>query len=124
MWVGGGEMVPNTHMHMYTYTCTHTCTYDIIGNSQGFPQCIHMHTHKIYDLHEIIMFTTCTCACACVWGAPPNHPPPHPSNPQTTPHTHPSNPPTPRAAGSRKHRNSISLELIEIIRFCLKILYL
>ena len=55
----------------------------------------------------------CACACACVWGAPPNHPPP-PSS-----HT-----PTPRAAGSPKHQNSISLQLIEIIRFCLKILYL
>ena len=32
--------------------------------------------------------------------------------------------PLPRAAGSPKHQNSISLELIEIIRFCLKILYL
>ena len=57
------------------------------------------------------MFTTCVCtymcmfACACVWGTPP-----------TTP--------TPRATGSPKHQNSISLELIEIIRFCLKILYL
>ena len=60
------------------------------------------------------MFTTCACARVCahahVWGASP-----------TTP-IHP--PPTPRATGSPKHQNSISLELIEIIRFCLKILYL
>ena len=59
----------------------------------------------------------CACVhehvCAHVWGSPPNHPPP----PSTQP-------PTPRAAGSPKHQNSISLELIEIIRFCLKILYL
>ena len=33
-------------------------------------------------------------------------------------------PPSPRAAGSWKHQNSITLELIEIIQFCLKILYL
>ena len=32
--------------------------------------------------------------------------------------------PLPRAAGSPKHQNSISPELIEIIQFCLKILYL
>ena len=70
----------------------------------------------------VIMFNTracvcmcmraCVCMCTCV-GAPPNHPPP--------PSIHP---PTPRAVGSPKHQNSISLELIEIIRFCLKILYL
>ena len=49
----------------------------------------------------------CVCMCvharACVWRAPP------------TPT------PTPRATGSPKHKNLISLELIEIIRFCLKI---
>ena len=44
-------------------------------------------------------------------------------HPPTTPHPHPSTP-TPRGAGSPKHQNSISLELIEIIWFCLKILYL
>ena len=57
----------------------------------------------------------CMHACAHVWGAPPNHPPP----PSTSPP-----PPTPRAAGRPKHQNSISLQLIEKIRFCLKILYL
>ena len=90
--------------------------------------CTHMHVwhHREFPgippvggghLHEIIMFTThaCACvhahACACMWGAFPNHPPP--------PSTHP--PPPPRAAGSPKHQNSISLELIKIIQFCLKI---
>ena len=56
----------------------------------------------------------CMCAhvCACVWGYP------HASRclPPTCP--------LPRAAGSPKHQNSISPELIEIIQFCLKILYL
>ena len=101
---------------------THTRTYDIIGNSQGFP-------NGGGHLHEIIMFNMCACvcvrvhACACVCtcvGGTPNHPwPPciHPPPPSI-------HPPTPRPAGSPKHQNSISLELIEIIRFCLKILYL
>ena len=84
-------------------------------------------------LHEIIMFTThacvcmcmcvCACMCTCVWGTP--QPPPtliHP--PPTTPHPHPPTPPPRRAAGSPKHQNSITPELIEIIQFCLKILYL
>ena len=51
----------------------------------------------------------CACMCTCV-GAP-----------LSTPHPHP---PIPRAAGSPKHQNSISLELMEIFQFCLKILYL
>ena len=112
-WVdvgGGGERMPPTHVHMHVHACT--CThaphvYDIIGNSQGFPT-------GGGHLHEIIMFTTCVCMCMCacahMWGHPP-----------TTPYPHP---PTPRATGSLKHQNSISLELIEIIWFCLKILYL
>ena len=51
--------------------------------------------------------------CAHVWGHPPcPHTPPTPSCPIL------------RAAGSPKHQNSISPELIEIIRFCLKNLYL
>ena len=99
--LGGGERVP---LHM----CTCMCMHDIIGNSQGFPQ------WGLPFAIEIIMFNVYMCvhvhACACVWGAPPNHP-------------HLIHPP-PRAAGSPKHRNSITLELIEIIRFCLKTLYL
>ena len=48
---------------------------------------------------------------------------PHPPTPPT-PHYHLPTPHTPRATRSPKHQNSISLELIEIFRFCLKILYL
>ena len=104
---GGGERVYSTHVH----THTHACTYDIIRNFQVFP-------NGGGHLHEIIMFTTCACVCmhvcvcAHVWG----HPQPLP----TPIHL----PPTPRATGSPKHQNSISLELIKIIWFCLKILYL
>ena len=57
----------------------------------------------------------CVCVHACMWGHP------HASRcPQTPPPTCP----LPRATGSPKHQNSISPEVIEIIRFCLKILYL
>ena len=107
-WGGGGERVHPTHVHMHM----HACTYDIIGNSQDFPK-----SNGGGHLHELIMFTTCACAymcvcaCACVGGTPQPHLIP----------IHP--PPTPRAAGSPKHQNSITLELIKIIRFCLKILY-
>ena len=98
----------------HTCTCTHTCT--------------HVHTRMTsYRIprdfpnggcHLQLKLSCLTCICVCVhmhacahvWGASPNHPHPHP--------------PTLRATGSPKHQNSISLELIEIIQFCLKILYL
>ena len=53
-----------------------------------------------------------------VWA---DSPPMPPDAPDITPY-----PPAllPRAAGSPKQQNSISPELIEIIKFCLKILYL
>ena len=99
IWVGGGKRVPPAHVHMHVHAHSHTCTYDIIGNRRYSP-------NGGGHLHEIMMFTMRACACMCVHmcgGHPPT---------------------TPRAAGSPKHQNSISVELIEIIRFCLKILYL
>ena len=67
-----------------------------------------------------VYMCVCVCACmhvhVCVGGTPPDAPrcPWHP----------PPTCPLPRAAGSPKQQNSISPELIEIIQFCLKILYL
>ena len=98
----------------------------------------HMHAHTRMHMHvkhvvnminmdasmsaAICNFFTCinvrvcvcvhACACACVGG--------YPHAPRCPPLTCP----LPRAAGSQKHQNSISPELIKIIRFCLKILYL
>ena len=122
-WMGewGWGLVRGCIPPMCTCMCMHarTCT------------CTHIWHHREFlgippngggHLHEIIMFTThacacmcmraCVCMCMCV-GAPPNHPHPHPPTPLS-----------PRATGSRKHQNSITLELIKIIRFCLKIFYL
>ena len=106
--VGGGWMwmgvVRGCPPHTCTCMCMHACTcmYDIIGNSKGFPQWGQPFAwnYHVYHMHM------CMCAHACVRGTP-NHPPP--------PTTHP---PIPRATGSPKHQNTISLELIEIIRFC------
>ena len=102
--VGGGWWgVHLTHMHMHTHT------YDIIGNSQGFPQWGRPFEWNYHVYHA------CMCVCVCmhvhvhVCGGHPQ-PPPTPIRPP------------PRAAGSRKNQNSITLELIEIIWFCLKIL--
>ena len=52
----------------------------------------------------------CTHACMCVWGLPPpTHTPIHPP---------------PRGGNTQNSEISICLDLIKIIRFCLKILYL
>ena len=114
-WWGGA---PHTCAHAHTRTRTHARAraYDIIGNSQGFPQWGQPFAwnYHVYHARMCVCVRVCVraCACTCVWGTPqtaptPIHPPPHP-----------------RAAGSPKHQNSISFELIEIIQFCLKILYL
>ena len=115
-WVdegGGGERVPPIHVHMHVHACT--CTYDIIGNSQGFAQWGWPFASN-YHVYQACM-CVCMCACMCmhvqVCGRHPQ-PPPIPIHPA----------PSRRAAGSQKHQNSITLELIEIIQFCLKILYL
>ena len=84
----------------HTCTCTHTRTYDIIGNSQGYPQWGQPFAWNYHVYHA------CMCMRVHMCGGIPQPPP------------------TPRAAGSPKHQNSISLELIKIIRFCLKIFYL
>ena len=80
--------------------------------------------HHYHDKHVggHLQYFTCVCACvhACTCVCVHVHmygTPPCPQTPQPTCLL-------PRAAGSPKHQNSISFELIEIIQFCLKILYL
>ena len=67
------------------------------------------------SIHVCVRVPACTCMCVHV-GAPPM--------PPDTPRHPPPTCPLPRATGSPKHQILITLELIEIIRFCLKILYL
>ena len=102
-----------------SHACMHTCT--------------HMHAH-ICMLNMLNMdasmsaaicnFYTCINVCVCVCMCMHMHV--HVCGntcpcPQMPP---PSTCPLPRAAGNPKHQNSISPELIEIIQFCLIILYL
>ena len=117
--VGGGWWEGTPHTHAHTCACTHahacTCVYDIIGNSQGFPQWGQPFAWNYHVYHTHVCMHVCACMHVHVHmcgGHPPTTPTP----------IHPT--PTPRAIGSPKHQNSVSLELIEIIRFCLKILYL
>ena len=96
-WVDGGggwwEGVPYTHAHACacTHVHTHVHTYDIIGNSQGFPQ------WGLPFAIEIIMFNVYMCVCAHAYmhmhvHVCGGHPP-------TTPHTHP---PTPHLQSCRE----------------------
>ena len=98
--------------------------YGCVGGIPCMHARTHTHMHVKHAKHGCLhagghlQFYTCVCVCACVCmcmcvGKPP-HAPRHP----------PPTCPLPRAAGSPKHQISITLELIEIIRFCLKILYL
>ena len=123
-WVGGGGGGDRMLPHICTHMCMHTCTHMHAHiwhhrKSLGIPQKSNGggHLHEImFTMHACVCVCMhacmCMCMCTCVGGTPQ---PPQPTS------THPS---TPRAAGSPKHQNSISLELIEIIQFCLKILYL
>ena len=112
VWVVEG--FPHAHAHACTCLHVHACVhaYGIIGNSQGFPQWGLPFAIKIIMFNMYMCIHACTCMCTCVGGtSQPPHTPNHP-------------PPSPRVTGSPKHQNSISLELIKIFRFCLKILYL
>ena len=116
-WVHGGGGgygvwggVPCTHTHAHARTHMH-----VKHANHAKHGCPHVGGH----LQFLYMYTCVYVrvrACVRVRGTPPHAPrcPWHP----------PPTCPLPRAVGSPKHQNSISLELIEIIRFCLKILYL
>ena len=105
----------HARMHTHAHTCTHTRT--CMLNLLNMLNMDASMSAAICNFYTCINVRVCMCvhahACACVWG----HPPMPPDAPPPTC-------PLPRAAGSPKHQNSISPELIEIIRFCLKILYL
>ena len=105
----GGVLCMHTcsHMCMHAHTCT--CMLNMINMDASmsvaicnFYTCIHVH------------------ACVCMHVHVCRDTPHAPRCPQTPPPTCP----LPRAAGSPKHQISITLELIEIIQFCLKILHL
>ena len=119
-WVGGGGVGWGhpPHMHMHTsHTCTHirTCTHTCMHVKHDKHGCLHGGGHLQFPNMFILAFRACVCMHVHV----------HMS--RDTPHA-PRCPPThlplPRAAGSPNHQKFISPELIEIIRFCLKNLYL
>ena len=117
----GWRWVWATLTHTRTCTCTHARAHTCIRvwHHREFPM---GYPNGSSHLHEIIMSIRIhVCARTCmrarararVCGGCP-HPP-------TPPSTHP---PTPQGGNTQNSEISIYLDLIEIIRFCLKILYL
>ena len=114
VWVCWGCPM-HTFMHTHTHACTHTCTCMLnMINMLNMDAPMSAAFCNFYTcIHVCVCMCVHACGCACRWG--------HPPCPQMQPDTpHPSDPsPEPQGA-----QNSISLKLIEIIRFCLKIIYL
>ena len=115
MW-GGCLMHTYMHTHAHARTHTRTCMLNMLIMLNMDASML----AAICNFYTCIHVRMCVCvrarACACMGG--------HPPMPPDTPRHPPTPCPLPRAAGSPKQQNSISPELIEIIRFCLKILYL
>ena len=108
--VVGCPMHAHTHMHAHAHMHMH-----VKHAKHAKDGCLHVggHLQFLYMYKcACVHVRACTCMCMCV-GTPP-----------IAPDAPPPTCPLPRAAGSPKHQNSISPELIEIIQFCLKILYL
>ena len=96
----------HTCAHTHTRTHAHTCMLNMLNMDASMLAAICNSIH------------VCVCMCVHVHSCGDTPMPPD------TPRHPPPTCPLPRAAGSPKHQISITLELIEIIRFCLKILYL
>ena len=115
-WVGGvrgiwGHGGYPPHMHMHAHACTRTYTHVYMYRNCKWPL-----TWRHPCLAELACLTCmCMCVCMCVcMGHPPTYPPPPPP-----PSTHPPTPPGGRTP--RISKNSITLELIKIFQFRLKI---
>ena len=106
MKVGLGEGTPHAHVHAHTHACMLNMinmAASMVAAICNFLTCLSL---------RFVCVCACTCVCMCL-GTPPM--PPDAPQPIC---------PLPRATGSPNHQKFISPELIEIIRFCLKNLYL
>ena len=100
-WVdwGGGWWEGAPHPRAHACTCTHAhmhaCAYDIIGNSQVFPQWGRPFAWNYHVYHACV----CVCAPACMHmhvhvcgGHPPTTPHPHPPTPHPQSRREPETP--------------------------------
>ena len=113
---GGGCLPTHVHMHAHVrmHTHAHACVVNMIisckwppplGESMGIP-------------YDVICMCAHACMCMCVHmcgGHPLTNP--HPIYPPPPPSTHPA----PPRGDPGISQNSVTLELIEIFQFCLKI---
>ena len=112
-WVCGGCLM-HARMHTHAHACMHarTCMLNML-NMLNMDASMSAAICNFYTcINVCVCMCMCVCMCVCV------------ETPPMSPDAPPPTCPLPRAAGSPKHQNSISPELIEIIQFCLKILYL
>ena len=112
VWGGVPCMYARTRMHKRTHA--RTCMLNMLNMDASMLAAICNSIHVCV----CVCVRARACACMCVHVGTPPHAPRYPQTPP------PPTCPLPRAAGSPKHQISITLELIKIIRFCLKILYL
>ena len=118
-WVGiwGHGGVPRqVHIHVHACTCTHTHVY-MYKNCKWLPTwrhpCLSCLTCMCVCACVHACMHVCACACMCAWDIP------HIPIPTPTPVHPPATPPPPR--DPRSSKNSITLELIKIFQFHLKI---
>ena len=119
-WVDGGGggygCVWGCPMHACMHMHAHTCMYMHVKHAKHAKHgCLHVggHLQFLYMYKCACVYVhACACMCTCVGTPPCPQMPPHPPVP------------SPELQGAQNTKNSISPELIEIIRFCLKILYL
>ena len=114
-WVWVCRGVSHAHTHAHTCTYTHARMHMHVKHANHAKHgCLHVSGHlQFLYMYTCVYVRVCACACVCVWGG---HPPMPPDAPDIPPPTCP----LPRATGSPKQQNSISPELIEIIRILFK----
>ena len=104
VWVCRGV----SHGHMHACTCTHMHVLMHMHVKHDKHGCLHVGGHLQF-LYMHLCMCAYVCVHMCVCGDTP-HAPDAPRHPRHPPDTCPLS----RAAGSPKHQNSISLELIKI----------
>ena len=96
----------HAHMHIYSHTYIHLYELQMATDMEAS-------MFSMFSMHVGVWMHVCACLCVhSAWDTPTY---PHPPSPQSTqlPHLQGGTP--------RISQNSIALELIKIIQFCLKI---